>query len=97
MGLPTSAWALLTSPARPPVPAGQLKKLLVLQLLVQGGCCQLLLLLQPLLVHVPLSEATASPWLCPRLALHPPLPSAGLLPPFPVPRQSGYTHQQRGR
>lgn len=39
-----------------PVPVDQLKKLLVLQLLVQCRCCQLLLLLQPLLVHVSLSR-----------------------------------------
>ena len=62
---PASARALLTSPAGRPVPADQLEKLLVLQLLVQGGRRQLLLLLQPLLVQVPLSEATASPGLCP--------------------------------
>lgn len=53
--------ALLTSPAGPPIPADQLQKLLVLQLLVQGGCRQLLLLLQPLLVHVSLSEGQRVP------------------------------------
>lgn len=39
--------------------ANQLQKVLVLQLLVQGCRSQLLLLLQPLLIHVPLWEVRA--------------------------------------
>lgn len=41
------------------IPANQLQKVLVLQLLVQGCRSQLLLLLQPLLIHVPLWEVRA--------------------------------------
>lgn len=56
---PHRATALSTASPRLPIPANQLQKVLVLQLLVQGCCGQLLLLLQPLLIHVPLWEARA--------------------------------------
>lgn len=49
---------------RLPIPANQLQKVLVLQLLVQGRRGQLLLLLEPLLIHVPLREVRAG--LCER-------------------------------
>lgn len=44
-----------------PIPVDQLKKLLVLQLLVQGCRCQLLLFFQPFLVHVSLSKGKSIP------------------------------------
>lgn len=74
--------ATLPQPApRHPLPANQLQELLVLQLLVQGCGGQLLLLLEPLLIHVPLREAST---VCKRaqqarylsLRSPPPLPAA---------------------
>lgn len=52
-----------------PIPANQLQKVLVLQLLVEGRGSQLLLLLQPLLIHVPLREVRAG--LCERAQREP--------------------------
>lgn len=93
-----SALALLTIPAKHPVPADQLKKLLVLQLLVQGRCREFLLLLQPLLVHVSLSEGESTPaaltlscW-APPAAIH----QAPASHPCSAPRGRHSTHQQWG-